>query len=113
MLAVHRSLRPCRAAPVPHLGRAAGAGHFRLLARRAVASVAAAAWLGGCVEAGTSSARDERPGAIVGLGLMGEVFAQRLIDAGIPVTGTDIDPARRARLAEIGGRPAASIAELA
>jgi 3-hydroxyisobutyrate dehydrogenase-like beta-hydroxyacid dehydrogenase len=51
--------------------------------------------------------------AIVGLGLMGEVYAQRLIDAGHPVIGFDIDPARRARLAEIGGQPAASIAELA
>jgi 3-hydroxyisobutyrate dehydrogenase-like beta-hydroxyacid dehydrogenase len=53
------------------------------------------------------------PVAIVGLGLMGEVYAQRLIDAKIPVTGFDIDPARRKRLSEIGGRPAASIAELA
>jgi 3-hydroxyisobutyrate dehydrogenase-like beta-hydroxyacid dehydrogenase len=55
----------------------------------------------------------DRPVAIIGLGLMGEVYAQRLIDAGILVTGFDIDPARRARLAEIGGRPANTIAELA
>jgi 3-hydroxyisobutyrate dehydrogenase-like beta-hydroxyacid dehydrogenase len=53
------------------------------------------------------------PVSIIGLGLMGEVYAQRLIDAKIPVTGFDVDPARRARLAEIGGRPAPSIAELA
>ncbi len=53
------------------------------------------------------------PVAIIGLGLMGEVYAQRLLNAGIPVTGFDVDPARRARLAEIGGRPAATIAELA
>jgi len=65
------------------------------------------------VEAATSSAKDERPVAVIGLGLMGEVFARRLIDAGIPVIGYDIDPARRARLAEIGGRPAESIAEIA
>jgi len=52
------------------------------------------------------------PVAIIGLGLMGEVYAQRLIDAKIPVTGFDIDPARRARLDEIGGRSASSIAEL-
>jgi 3-hydroxyisobutyrate dehydrogenase-like beta-hydroxyacid dehydrogenase len=44
---------------------------------------------------------------------MGEVYAKRLIDASFPVTGFDIDPARRARLNEIGGRPAATIAELA
>ena len=53
------------------------------------------------------------PVAIIGLGLMGEVYAQRLIDAKIPVSGFDIDPARGARLAEIGGKPALSIAELA
>ena len=55
----------------------------------------------------------DRPVAIIGLGLMGEVYAQRLIDAGIPVSGFDIDPARRARLAQIGGHPADTIAELA
>ena len=53
------------------------------------------------------------PVAIIGLGLMGEVYAKRLIDAGIPVAGFDIDPARRARLKEIGGTPADSIAALA
>ena len=53
------------------------------------------------------------PVAIVGLGLMGEVYAQRLLDAKIPVTGFDIDAARRSRLALIGGRPTGSIAELA
>lgn len=55
----------------------------------------------------------EQPVAIIGLGLMGEVFAGRLIKAGFPVSGFDIDPARRARLAEIGGRPATSIADIA
>jgi 3-hydroxyisobutyrate dehydrogenase-like beta-hydroxyacid dehydrogenase len=55
----------------------------------------------------------QSPIAIVGLGLMGEVYARRLIDAGIPVIGFDIDPARRARLADIGGEPVASIADLA
>jgi 3-hydroxyisobutyrate dehydrogenase-like beta-hydroxyacid dehydrogenase len=53
------------------------------------------------------------PVAIIGLGLMGEVYAQRLIDARIPVSGFDIDPARRARLKDIGGTPADSIAALA
>jgi 3-hydroxyisobutyrate dehydrogenase-like beta-hydroxyacid dehydrogenase len=51
--------------------------------------------------------------AIIGLGLMGEVYAKRLLDAGIPVIGYDIDPVRRARLDAIGGRSVASIAELA
>jgi len=53
------------------------------------------------------------PVAIVGLGLMGEVYAQRLLDAKIPVIGFDIDPARRARLMEIGGKAIDSIAALA
>src|SRR6187455_1863490 len=53
------------------------------------------------------------PVAIVGLGLMGEVYARRLIDAGFSVTGFDIDSARCARMAEIGGRPVQSIGELA
>src|SRR5262249_60731993 len=52
------------------------------------------------------------PVGIVGIGLTGEVYAQRLIAAKIPVTGFDIDPARRARLAEIGGHPVSSVAEL-
>ena len=56
---------------------------------------------------------DASPVAIIGLGLMGEVYARRLIDARIPVTGFDVDAAKRARLAEIGGRPVGSIAELA
>jgi 3-hydroxyisobutyrate dehydrogenase-like beta-hydroxyacid dehydrogenase len=53
------------------------------------------------------------PVAIVGLGLMGEVYAQRLLDAKIPVTGYDVDAARRSRLALIGGKPVESIAALA
>jgi phosphoglycerate dehydrogenase-like enzyme len=32
------------------------------------------------------------PISIIGLGLMGEVYAKRLIDAGFAVTGYDIDP---------------------
>jgi 3-hydroxyisobutyrate dehydrogenase-like beta-hydroxyacid dehydrogenase len=53
------------------------------------------------------------PVAIIGLGLMGEVYAQRLLDAGVAVTGFDIDPARRARLNAIGGDAADDIAALA
>ncbi|MGH6727417.1 MAG: NAD(P)-dependent oxidoreductase [Pseudolabrys sp.] len=55
----------------------------------------------------------ESPVAIVGLGLMGEVYARRLIDAGFAVVGFDIDAARRARLSDIGGRAVDSIAQLA
>lgn len=53
------------------------------------------------------------PVTIIGLGLMGEVFALRLLEAGFPVAGFDIDPAKRQRLAKIGGHPAGTIAELA
>jgi 3-hydroxyisobutyrate dehydrogenase-like beta-hydroxyacid dehydrogenase len=55
----------------------------------------------------------QSPIAIVGLGLMGEVYAKRLIDRGFAVIGYDVDPARRARLKEIGGTPAETIGELA
>lgn len=53
------------------------------------------------------------PVAIIGLGLMGEVYARRLIDARIPVTGFDIDPVRCARLNDIGGKAADNITALA
>lgn len=44
---------------------------------------------------------------------MGEAFARRLIDAGMAVSGFDPDPARMARLAEIGGHCVSTVAELA
>ena len=49
---------------------------------------------------------------LVGLGLMGGVFAGRLIEAGYEVLGFDIDASRNAGLDAAGGR-AASIAEIA
>jgi 3-hydroxyisobutyrate dehydrogenase-like beta-hydroxyacid dehydrogenase len=49
---------------------------------------------------------------IVGIGLMGEVYARRLLDAGFAVMGADIDPARNARLEQIGGK-SGSLAEIA
>ena len=53
------------------------------------------------------------PLAIVGLGLTGEVYAQRLIDAGLPVIGFDIDPAPPRAAGRHRRRAVASIAELA
>ena len=44
---------------------------------------------------------------------MGEAFAQRLIGAGLSVIGYDIDPAKTARIATLGGQPASSIADVA
>lgn len=55
----------------------------------------------------------EPPVGVIGIGLMGEVFARRLISAGFSVVGFDIDPAKTAHLGELGARPAASIADVA
>jgi 3-hydroxyisobutyrate dehydrogenase-like beta-hydroxyacid dehydrogenase len=52
------------------------------------------------------------PVGLVGLGLMGEVYARRLLAAGFAVAGFDIDVAKNARLIAIGGR-AASVADIA
>jgi 3-hydroxyisobutyrate dehydrogenase-like beta-hydroxyacid dehydrogenase len=52
------------------------------------------------------------PVGLIGIGLMGEVYAQRLAGAGFGVIGFDIDPARNERLTQLGGRTA-SIAEIA
>jgi 3-hydroxyisobutyrate dehydrogenase-like beta-hydroxyacid dehydrogenase len=50
---------------------------------------------------------------LLGLGLLGEALARRLLNAGFEVTGFDLDPAKTARLAELGGRPAISVAAVA
>jgi 3-hydroxyisobutyrate dehydrogenase-like beta-hydroxyacid dehydrogenase len=54
-----------------------------------------------------------KPIGVIGLGLMGEVFSRRLIDSVQSVVGYDIDAAKGVRLADMGGRAAASIAEVA
>jgi 3-hydroxyisobutyrate dehydrogenase-like beta-hydroxyacid dehydrogenase len=54
----------------------------------------------------------ETPIGLVGVGLMGEVYAARLIAAGFGVMGFDVDPARTKRLTQIGGR-AGSLADIA
>jgi 2-hydroxy-3-oxopropionate reductase len=43
------------------------------------------------------------PVGLIGLGLMGEVYARRLIAAGFSVTGFDVDAAKNERLVQIGG----------
>lgn len=52
------------------------------------------------------------PVGLVGLGLMGEVYARRLAAAGFDVFGFDLDAAKNARLTEIGAR-AGSLADVA
>jgi putative dehydrogenase len=53
------------------------------------------------------------PVGLVGVGLMGMAFAQRLRGAGLPVVGFDVDPARLQQLAAIGGEGAASVGAVA
>ena len=52
------------------------------------------------------------PVGVIGLGLLGSVLAARLIGAGIPVAGFDIDSRRRAILKNQGGEVAASAAQV-
>jgi 3-hydroxyisobutyrate dehydrogenase-like beta-hydroxyacid dehydrogenase len=57
-----------------------------------------------------TSARD--PIGLVGVGLMGMAFANRLRGAGMPVVGFDVDSARLDALAAIGGEKAASVGDV-
>ncbi len=50
---------------------------------------------------------------VVGLGLLGQAFASRLLGAGFEVVGFDIDRAKNIKLAEGGGHPADSVGDLA
>ena len=55
---------------------------------------------------------EQLPVGVIGIGLMGEVCARRLLDAGFAVMGHDIDAAKNARLEKMGGR-AAALADIA
>ncbi len=57
--------------------------------------------------------QDNAPVGIIGLGLMGTALSKRLIDAGRPLIGFDIDPARCQGLQACGGAVATSVRELA
>jgi 3-hydroxyisobutyrate dehydrogenase-like beta-hydroxyacid dehydrogenase len=50
---------------------------------------------------------------VVGLGLMGEVLATRLMAAGFDVLGYDVDAAKNKKLVTLGGKAAASPTEVA
>ena len=50
---------------------------------------------------------------VVGLGLLGQAFASRLLGAGFEVVGFDIDRAKNIKLVERGGHPADSVGDLA
>src|ERR1700692_1304096 len=52
------------------------------------------------------------PVAVIVSGLMGEVYARRLVAAGFTVIGFDVDPAKSARLANFGAQ-AGTLADIA
>jgi 2-hydroxy-3-oxopropionate reductase len=52
------------------------------------------------------------PVGVIGVGLMGEVYAHRLVAAGFAVIGFDVDPAKNARLANLGAQ-AGTLADIA
>src|SRR5436853_2461626 len=56
-----------------------------------------------------SAMPEQQPVGVVGLGLLGEALARRLLHAGFAVLGFDVDPAKTAKLDELGGRAASSI----
>lgn len=56
---------------------------------------------------------ERAPVGLIGLGLLGQAFASRLLGAGFEVMGFDVDAGKTAKLAELGARAAASVADLA
>lgn len=56
-------------------------------------------------------AGEAREVGLIGLGLMGQALASRMLPAGYRVVGYDIDPSKTAKLAEMGGSPAKTLAE--
>ena len=56
---------------------------------------------------------DRNPVGVIGIGLLGQAFVQRLRGAGFEIMGFDVDAAKNAKLAELGGRGSASVADLA
>jgi putative dehydrogenase len=56
---------------------------------------------------------DRNPVGLIGVGLLGQALAHRLLGAGFEVMGFDVDPAKNAKLAELGGRVAVSIEDIA
>jgi len=54
----------------------------------------------------------QKPVGVIGVGLMGEVYARRLVAAGFAVIGYDVDQAKNERLVTFGAK-AGSLAEIA
>jgi 2-hydroxy-3-oxopropionate reductase len=53
------------------------------------------------------------PVGVIGIGLLGQAFVHRLRGAGFEIMGFDVDAAKNAKLAELGGCATASVADLA
>lgn len=53
-----------------------------------------------------------RPVGLIGVGLMGMACAQRLLAAGLPVAGYDVDGTKLAALEALGGKRVASVADI-
>lgn len=60
----------------------------------------------------SDAAGSSTPVGLIGLGLMGEVYARRLVAAGLSVIGYDVDAAKNARLEQLGAR-AGSLTDIA
>jgi 3-hydroxyisobutyrate dehydrogenase len=56
---------------------------------------------------------EHKPVGLIGIGLLGQALAHRLIGAGFDVLGFDVDPPKNAKLTELGGRVSLSIPDLA
>src|SRR5947207_2534198 len=50
---------------------------------------------------------------LIGIGLLGQALARRLLGAAFEVVGFDVDAAKLARFSELGGDAAATVAEIA
>ena len=57
--------------------------------------------------------QEHKPVGVIGTGLMGTACAKRLLAAGFDVLGYDVDAAKLAGLAVLGGRTARTVAEIA
>jgi 3-hydroxyisobutyrate dehydrogenase-like beta-hydroxyacid dehydrogenase len=56
---------------------------------------------------------NEKTVGLIGLGLVGESLARRLLDAGYKIVGYDVDRARAQKFESYGGRPVGTIAAIA
>jgi len=56
---------------------------------------------------------DPKPVGLIGVGLLGQALAHRLVGAGFAVHGYDVDAAKTAKLSELGGKGVAAIADIA